>query len=161
MPGGVPGKSGSYLPDFASKRTNCPRGWMVRTKIWFPSVLGNGANVLVGPEVNWTGPWFTRWKRLPASRMAQISATPPRDDWKTKYLPSGVQLPQHSAGGVFQPVSSGCRPLPSGAISQMAEPLAPFTVKRNRVPLGDQRGHEAVPAEVASRRGSDPSPLAM
>src|ERR1700733_8357109 len=161
MPGGAPGKSGSYLPDFASKRTNCPRGWMVRTKIWFPSVLGKGAKVLVGPEVNWTGWWSTRWKRLSASRMAQISATPPRDDWKTKYFPSDVQLPQHFAGGLFQPVNSGWRRLPSAAISQIAEPLAPFTVKRKRLPSGDQRGQEAVPSAVTSRRGSAPSALAM
>src|SRR5271156_5907181 len=87
-------------------------------------------------------------------------AAPPRDDWKTKYLPSGIQAPQHSAGVPFHPTSNWWRPLPFAAISQMLEPLLSAKVKRNAAPSGDQRGHEAMPGKLTSLRGSLPSAFA-
>src|SRR5205823_14934824 len=36
------------------------------------------------------------------SGMAQICVLPLRVDWKMKYFPSGVQLPQHSWEGLFR-----------------------------------------------------------
>jgi len=72
----------------------------------------------MGPVVNCTGLWLTFRKRLSPSRIAQMFANLPRCDWKRKYLPSGVQLPQHSAGGLFYPESNGWRFFPSADTSQ-------------------------------------------
>src|SRR5262249_31345948 len=39
-------------------------------------------------------------------------------DWKMKYFPSAVHLPQHSSGGSCQPASKRCRSVPSADASQ-------------------------------------------
>src|SRR5215469_17776483 len=98
---------------------------------------------------------------LRLSRIAQISVLPLRVDWKTKYLPSGVQLPQHSAGGWFQPGNKGWRFVPSAETSQMERApilllLSP-SVNRSRLPSGDHRGQNAVSGRITSFRGSVPS----
>src|SRR5215472_5019760 len=95
-----------------------------------------------------------RPSRLYLSGIAQISVLLLRVDWKTKYLPSDVQLPQHSAGGWFQPGSKGCRFVPSAESSQMER--APTLLKvspsvnRSRLPSGDQRGQNAVSGRLTN-----------
>ena len=95
------------------------------------------------------------------SRRAQMFVLPARVDWKTKYLPSGVQLPQHSAGGVFQPESKGRRlvPSPRTSHSELEAVLASATVKRSVLPSGDQRGQAARPGALTSFLLSVPSAL--
>src|ERR1700738_2974776 len=80
-------------------------------------------------------------------------------DWKTKYLPSRVHAPQHSAGGSFQPVSKARRPDPSLLTSQseVAFVCGSVTVNRNKFPSGDQRIQEGVPFRFTS--GREPVPL--
>ena len=39
-------------------------------------------------------------------------------DWKTKYFPSAVHLPQHSSGGLCHPGNNGCRFVPCVETSQ-------------------------------------------
>src|SRR5215472_16688022 len=95
-----------------------------------------------------------RPSRLRLSGIAQISVLPLWVDWKTKYLPSGVQLPQHSAGGWFQPASKGRRFVPSAETSQMEKApilmlLSP-SVNRSRLPSGAQRGQNAVLGRLTS-----------
>src|SRR5439155_26399374 len=143
----IPDRNGRSSRDFWSKRTNSPRAWTVWTKICFPSALGNGARVVVGTVVKGTGSCITRLTRLPPSRMAQMLDMPPRNDSKTKYLPSGVQLPQYSAGGLLQPGRIWRGWPPPVETSQIVRPLLSLKSKRSRVPSGDQRGHWAGPVK--------------
>src|SRR5437660_7086766 len=76
------------------------------TNIFFPSTLGSGKEAEVGPVVSCTGSGVSFRKKLLSSPMAQMFWVPPRADWKTKYLPSGVQVPQHSAGGLLNPANN-------------------------------------------------------
>ncbi len=82
-----------------------------------------------------------------------------RDAWKTKYLPSGVQLPQHSLGVLFHPASKGRKLLPSAEACQMERSLVrgSFSVKRKVDPSGDQRRSLAVPSVFKRRESSLPS----
>src|SRR5215469_3389710 len=97
--------------------------------------------------------------RLRLSRIAQTSVLPLRVDWKTKYLPSGVQLPQHSAGGRFQPGRKGWGVFPSADISQIEDKPVSLSVRlsRRRPPSGDQRGHHSAPGRLTSFLSSVPS----
>src|SRR5216117_3260147 len=131
------------------------------TNIFFPSTLGSGKEAEVGPVVSCTGSGVSFRKKLLSSPMAQMFCVPPRADWKTKYLPSGVQVPQHSAGGLLNPANNGRRWLPSASTCQSALPLfEACTVKRRRLPSGDQRGQNGVPSTHTIFRESFPSILA-
>src|SRR5215470_7124249 len=94
--------------------------------------------------------------------MAQTLVVPLRVDWKTKYRPSAVQLPQHSPAGLFQPGSSGCGLEPSAATShsETDKVLVSCKEKRNRLPSGDQRGQYGLPGTGANSWDLVPSPLA-
>ncbi len=101
-----------------------------------------------------------------------MSDRPPVVTWKTKYFPSGVQLPQQrligpSDGPAFglsagRGGRSGWRSVPSRETSQieLAEVGSSKTVNRTRVPSGDQRGCYPRPGNVTSNLGSLPSLLA-
>src|ERR1700690_582062 len=118
---------------------------------FLPSRLTTGAWALTCPKVKCTGSRPSLSQKGAFSRMAQMLGVPLRVDWKTKYSPLGVQLPQHSAGGLFQPGSSGWRCVPSAAISQRLEVLSrsSWTVRRTVLESGDQRGHKGRPFTVA------------
>src|SRR5262245_11560023 len=97
---------------------------------------------------------------MPAfSRIAQIWVARLRVAWKTKYLPSAVQFPQQSAAGRFQSVSKRRKLAPSGdtSHSELDRLTRSYTVKRSRLPSGDQRGHCGLPSRVTSLRGWAPS----
>ena len=96
----------------------------------------------MGPAVNSMGWRLSLSNNRPRSRVAQTFVRPSRLAWKTKYLPSGVQLPQHSAGGLLHPSNRRCRLLPPAETS------------------GDHRGQLATPGSSTSFRDSVPSALA-
>src|SRR6516162_3725213 len=81
---------------------------------------------------------------------------------KTKCLPPGVHIPQHSACGSCHPASRGCEFFPSADISQRAVALVFWScsVRRNILPSGDHCGEEGQPSMLRSLRASDPSLLA-
>src|SRR5579864_2884094 len=109
------------------------------TNSFLPSLLGTGARKFMGPAVKTTGRPVVLRKGPPFSGIAQTLLAPFRADWKRKYLPSGVQLPQHSLGVRFQPASKGWRWVPSAATSQSEFELvfASRTAKRRTLPSGD------------------------
>src|SRR5271157_180970 len=128
-------------------------------KILLPSRLGTGVLTFIGPVVNWTGARGVGRRRPPRSLRAQRFAVPSRTAWKTKYLPSGVHLPQHSLGVLFQP-GSKARRLPPSAETCHRERLlvlGSLRVKRKIDPSGDQRISLGVPAVNKSWRGLLPS----
>src|SRR5580693_4073331 len=89
-------------------------------------------------------------------------AVPPVPDEKKKYVPSGLQTPQHSSGCLFHPGRNRRSPVPSPEISQMACPPPTLAAIENRIffPSGDQRAAKGVPSIVATFRGAVPSALA-
>src|SRR5207253_10725249 len=80
------------------------RSW---TKSLLPSRLGTGSPIFIGPVVSCIGCWRVERKRPPCSFMAQTFEVSSRIAWKTKYLPSGAQLPHHSLGASLHPGSTG------------------------------------------------------
>src|SRR5580704_3925786 len=118
------------------------------------SLLGltKGANECICPLVSCIGCSF------PGAR-AQISVFPSCVAWKTKYLPFGVQLPQHADARWSQAASKRCAPFAGSKTSHNDDcPVAlSKTVNRRREPSGDHRSHEPVPGKVASRLASLPS----
>src|SRR5260370_20093995 len=117
-----------------------------------PLALTKGVSEFICPLVSCTG--FC----LPAAS-AQISVLPSRVDWKRKYLPSGVQLPQHSEPRWLQSVSKRRAPFPDSKTSHMElRPVAlSKTVSRRREPSGDHRNQEPTPGTLATSRALDPS----
>src|SRR5215475_8236273 len=93
------------------------------------------------------------------SRIAQIWVVRLLVTWKMKYLPSAVQFPQHSAAGRFQSGSQRRKLEPSGATShsELERKRRSYTLKRSRLPSGDQRRYCGLPASVTSLRGWAPS----
>src|SRR5580693_2262748 len=118
------------------------------------SLLGltKGANECICPLVSCTGGSF------PGAR-AQISVFPSCVAWKTKYLPFGVQLPQHSDARWSRVAGKRFAPLADSKTSHNDDcPVAlSKTVSRRREPSGDHRNHEPVPGNVASCFASLPS----
>jgi DNA-binding CsgD family transcriptional regulator len=155
----IPSNAGTSWPDFRSYRRNSLRPWEPTTNKRLPSVLGTGQAIASGPLVNWNGPRSPRWNDPAFSRMAQRLLIPLPIAWKTKYLPSGVQLPQHTSANTFQPGSSGYARFPSIRTSQResATPMPGSTVKRTLLPSDDQLRNLGSPATVASFRTSVPS----
>src|SRR5579864_7987138 len=116
----IPFKKGRNRDVFASNRTNSPRYVRPMTNNFLPSLLGSGDDNVMGLEVKRVGLGADR--KIPAFARAQIWPW----DWKTKYLPSVVHLPQHSSGGLCQPGSNGCRPVPSTETSRsICKPTVP------------------------------------
>src|ERR1019366_4316234 len=162
----IPPNAGTSWPDFRSYRRNSLRPWRPTTNRRLPSVLETGELIASGPLVNWNGPRSARWNHPTFSRRAQTLVIPftPKAV-KTKYLPSGVQLPQHAFDDAFQPGSSGYAPFPSIRASQSEKTAPPptefMTLKRTLLPSGDQCTQTGSPAKVASLRISVPSLRAM
>src|SRR6476469_2001506 len=109
----IPARYGTNWRVFESKRSNSPRACSPITNSFLPSLLGTGARKFMGPAVKTTGWPEVLRKGPPFSGIAQILLIPLRVDWKTKYLPSRVQVPQHSFGGWFQPSRRGWSSVPS------------------------------------------------
>src|SRR5271167_3710854 len=80
---------------------------------FLPSLLGSADDNDSGLEVNPTG-LGSDCRKPPLCGSAQIWFF----DWKTKYFPSGVHLPQHSSGGSCQPGSRRCKSVPVTDTSQ-------------------------------------------
>src|ERR1019366_1519761 len=74
-------------------------------------------------------------------------------------LASGVQLPQHSEGGLFQPGTNGSGSVPSAPASQSdCDPVfGSSTVKRSFLASGDHRIEEGVPFTVKIVCAPEPS----
>jgi hypothetical protein len=101
----MPERKGLNPPDLGSRRCSSPRKVLPTTKSFLPSLLGRGMNKLSGLEVNWIG-LTVDWRRNSLlSGSAQICLC----DRKTKYFPSAVHFPQHSARGLCHPVNNRCR----------------------------------------------------
>src|SRR5579863_9877437 len=117
-----------------------------------PVGLTKGASECICPLVSCTGCSF------PGAR-AQISVFPSCVAWKTKYLPLGVQLPQHSDARWPLGASKRCAPFAGSKTSHNDDcPVAlSKTVSRRREPSGDHRNQEPVPGNVASCFASLPS----
>jgi len=101
---------------------------MSRTK----SGASPGASPVQEPGPNWFGNKRYDFKSTMRSSLASRpkgalsgrTQTLPEAFWtlrKTKYFPSGVHVPQHSAGGLFHPGRISCRPVPSRRASQREE----------------------------------------
>src|SRR5262245_14131447 len=104
----MPDRKGTNWPDLRSYRCNSPRDLAPMAKIFLPSKLGTGDQESIGPVVSCTGSWLAFCKSASLSRIAhRFVVVPLRVDWKTKYFPSEVHFPQHSAGGLFQPGRRG------------------------------------------------------
>src|SRR5437773_10553446 len=120
----------------------------------------------MGPAVNSMGWRLSLSNNRSRSRVAQTFVRPSRLAWKTKYLPSGVQLPQHSAGGLLHPSNRRCRLLPPAETSHIdghwfwGSLSGSVTVNRISFPSGDHRGQLATPGSSTSFRDSVPSALA-
>src|SRR5260370_17602502 len=117
-----------------------------------PLALTKGVSEFICPLVSCSG--FC----LPAAS-AQISVLPSRVDWKRKYLPSGVQLPQHSEPRWLQSASKRRAPFPDSRTSHMEDcPVALSKIVRRRLELsGDHRNQEPTPGTLATSRAPDPS----
>src|ERR1700748_1468361 len=104
-----------------------------------------GPAKLNGPFVTRTG--FTIL--FPSSR--HRSLLPPLSDWKTKYLPSPVQIPQHSEEGFVQLLRTGRNDRPSLLVSQKPRVWSTGSMRVNQriFPSGDQRSQKARPGSVA------------
>ena len=89
----------------------------------------------------------------------QILLPSTRFDWKTKYFPSGVQLPQHSAVGRVQFGNRGRSLFPANANSHsdVARVAESTTVNRKREPSGEQRSQNALPGTDVKTRALCPS----
>src|ERR1700722_2043784 len=107
----------------------------------WPVRSATGASKLSGPLVTCTGSEV----RVPSSRHRSMLSL--WVDWKTKYLPSAVQVPQHSEAGLLQLGRIGWG-VWSDAVSSHSDRvwlMGSSTVKRSRVPEGDQRSQKARP----------------
>src|SRR5438876_7928969 len=108
------------------------------TNSFLPSLLGVGDKTGIWPAVSRTGSGLDLLNSHGfSSRIAQILAC----DSKMKYFPSGVQVPQHSVGGLCQPGSNGWGLVPSAETSHSppAAVVGSCTVKSTFLPSGDQR----------------------
>src|SRR5260370_34214323 len=119
-----------------------------------PLALTKGVSEFICPLVSCSG--FC----LPAAS-AQISVLPSRVDWKRKYFPSGVQLPQHSEPRWLQSASKCRPPFPDSKTShrELCPVALSKTVSRRLEPSGDQRNTEPTPGTLAtsSALALDPS----
>src|ERR1700722_5147999 len=108
-------------------------------KIRLPSSLTMGDAKSSGPLVNCTG------LAVPASHedfsaSAHTLFRPSRELSNRKYLPSGVQVPQHSRGLLFHPGSRGLKPFPLRATSQIElEPFLGSTMKKRSLPPSGEK----------------------
>src|SRR5579863_211538 len=126
---------------------------------FLPSLLGSGEERLNGLDVSANGAGSER-KRPELAAAAQICPC----DWKMKYFPSAVHLPQHSSGGLCSPTKSGRSPVPSMATSRsICCPMVPAVSEesnRKRRLSGDQVRLLMSPVMLTILCGSVPSAFA-
>src|ERR1700676_3079508 len=128
------------------------------TTTCLPSLAGRTSCICSGPVVSCTGEWDTVRPKLVFSASSQRLLALLRVLRKTKYLPLGVHLPQHSAGGLFHSGRSSRRAVPSNRASQreVTEVVTPPRVKRKRIPSGENWNPNGWFVVVTSFRGELP-----
>src|SRR5580765_3707464 len=126
------------------------------TNSFLPSLLGKGDDNVIGLEVKAMGFGFEPKIPLP---LGSVQICP--CDWNTKYFPSAVHLPQHSSGGLCQPSSNGCRPVPSAETSRSTcSPTVPAVSEESncsRELSGDHVTFRMSPFTPTNLRDSEPS----